>query len=434
MKINAFLVKKLIGVIFNHPGTIITMGSFGYLLVLVAAAAAMVAVMGIADLYLLSVLAFIAILALMVYRDRRNFRRESILLLRRTKAGRGFIRRAGERFPGFWRALGTIGVFAGFGASIYMVYFLIERLVNTIMVPSSVPPLGFVLPTPAATGTIAPGVFLVPFWHWIISIGVLVLVHEGLHGIMAAMERTRIKSLGWGILAVIPLAFVEPDEKQLERKGPWAQLRVFAAGSWANFMTAGAALAVFTLFVSGIYIPLGVGFTVVHEGYPAYQANLTGVITRINQEDIRTYEDLNTTLAGTGTGSSITVYTAVLKEDGSYEEKAFYLATVGRPDNLPGSYIGIAGLGNVQRIRDELVPYTGPIQFAGGLLAFLFMINLGVGLFNLLPIKPLDGGRMWEILIRRLAPKRGDMIVRRLGHFTLLLLLLIFATIGLSYI
>lgn len=411
------------------------MDLFKYLLVLVAALVVLIGAMELMDLYLLSVISFAVILALLVWKDRKNFKRDGILLLRRTKFGRGFIRRTGRRFPRFWKVLGTIGVFFCFGASIYIFYFLIERLVGFLMFPASMPPLGVVLPTPAATGTIAPGVFLVPFWHWIISITVLVLVHEGLHGIMSAMEKTRIKSLGVGILAILPLAFVEPDEKQLEKKGSWAQLRVFAAGSWANFMTAGVVLAAFTLFISSIYIPLGVGFTALHEGYPAYQVNMTGVITRIEQVEIKTYQDLNRTMAGIMPGRGITIYTAVLKGDGSYEENIYSLTTTERPDNLSsGGYIGIAGLSNVQTLKDGFIPYTAPLQFIGGLLAFLLIINLGVGLFNLLPLKPLDGGRMWEILIKKVAPKRGDMIMRRLGNFTLLLLLLIFSTIALSYI
>ena len=161
---------------------------------------------------------------------------------------------------------------------------------------------------------------------------------------------------------------------------------------------------------------------------------MTGVITRIGQEEIKTYQDLNRTMAGIGVGRGITIYTVVLKEDGSYEENIYSLTTTERPDDLPGGYIGIAGLSNVQSLKDGFIPYTAPLQFIGGLLAFLFIINLGVGLFNLLPLKPLDGGRMWEILIKKAAPKRGDMIMRRLGNFTLLLLLLIFSTIALSYI
>lgn len=411
------------------------MGSFRNLVALIIILSlGAVALEVITDLYLLSIVAFAAALALIAYRDRRNLKRDSILLLRRTRAGSGLIKRLGGRFPRFWKGLGVAGVFFGFGASIYIVIFLMERLASFIMAPTSMPPLGIVLPSPSATGVIAPGLFLVPFWHWIISIAVLVFVHEGLHGVMTAAEGTRIKSLGWGLLAVIPLAFVEPDEKQLGKRGFWPQLRVFAAGSWANFITAGAVLLIITLLASAVYTPLGVGFAGVQEGYPAHQANLTGVITGINQEGIRTYEDLNRSLAGIGPGQSIAIKTAILREGGGLGENIYLLTTAGKPNNLSGGYIGITGLSNVQVIRGELMPYSGPILFIGSLLAFLFMINLGVGLFNLLPLKPLDGGRMWEVLIKRLAPKRGDMVVRRLGNFTLLLLLAIFSTIALSYI
>ena len=100
------------------------MNLFAYILVLIAVLVVAAGALGVVtDLYLLSVIAFVVILALIVYKDRRNFERDSILLLRRTRFGRGFIKRTGERFPRFWKVLGTIGVFFGFSASIYIFYF-----------------------------------------------------------------------------------------------------------------------------------------------------------------------------------------------------------------------------------------------------------------------------------------------------------------------
>ena len=44
------------------------------------------------------------------------------------------------------------------------------------------------------------------------------------------------------------------------------------------------------------------------------------------------------------------------------------------------------------------------------------MLNLGIGLFNLLPIKPLDGGYMLEILLSyKLSEKQYKPIINSLS-------------------
>jgi len=56
---------------------------------------------------------------------------------------------------------------------------------------------------------------------------VVVVVHEGcMHN--SAAQRIKIKTSD-GFFRVLPLAFVEPDEKQLGKRPLWQQLRVFAA-------------------------------------------------------------------------------------------------------------------------------------------------------------------------------------------------------------
>jgi hypothetical protein len=180
------------------------------------------------DLYLASVLIFASILALWVYRDRRKFKRESILLIRRTQTGRNALIRIGTSFPRFWKAVGFVSVAVGFIVSVLGLKMLVDNLMASIAAGAAVPSLALLLPSPTAEPVFGYGYLAVPFWYWIICIALLAIVHEGFHGIFTAREKTKIKSLGFGMLAVIPLAFVEPDEKQLEKKGVWPQLRVFS--------------------------------------------------------------------------------------------------------------------------------------------------------------------------------------------------------------
>ena len=444
------------------------------------------------DFYLISVLVFALIIVLILYKDRKNVRRESIIFLRRTTFGKEALTKLGNRFPTFWKVVGNIGVIACFAASLYIVFWLVSNLIQTFTSQTAVSGLAFVLPAPTSTANMGPGYLLVPFWYWIISIGLLVLVHEGFHGIMSAREKVKIKSLGWGVLAIIPLAFVEPDEKQLEKRKSSQQLRVYAAGSFANFLLAGVCLLIITFAFTGFFMSSGVGYQAVIKDYPAEYSNLTGKIVNINGYDIKNIKDLDNTLTRIGSHETIVIKT-MLSEN---ESKDFILTTTEKPlpqfepsviDDfvvgfdvvIPGTiefakslgqhnedwtslqielqywqfvkeyhpllkdkadryiyqieqkiddadkpgFIGVLGVYDVQQIKAEFIGMTAVINFLGGLLFFLFLINLGVGLANLMPIGPLDGGKMWSIVLKKYEPKRSKKIMSILSWSIFILLI-----------
>ena len=374
------------------------------------------------DPYFLSVLVFAVILALYIYRDRKKFDRQSIVLLRRTQRGKNFIVKLAEKHASFWKHLGTAGVFIGFAASVFVFYTLIANLFRAATTKGT-GGLAFLLPSPTATASSGPGFLAVPFWYWIIAIGMLVVVHEGLHGVMSAVGKIKIKSLGWGVLAVIPLAFVEPDEKQLVKRGFFVQQRVFAAGSLANFILASVALVVLSFAFVGFYGDQGVGFTGYIKDYPAASVNLTGVIVGIDNHLIKDRIDLNRTLSEIGAGKEILVKTKEIKNN-RIEDKTYTLLTVAEPNTTSTKgFIGIGGVSDAKIIKDAFLPYSGIIMFFQGLFFFLFLINLGVGMANLLPAKPLDGGRMWEVLFQKISKKHHKKIIDGLGWITLILII-----------
>jgi membrane-associated protease RseP (regulator of RpoE activity) len=374
------------------------------------------------DFYLISIAIFVVIIAAILYKDRKNVERQSILFLRRTQRGKELITKLALRFPRFWKGLGTAGVVVGFVMSVYIVFFLAQLIFINLTTDAAIPGIALVLPSPTTDAVVIPGVIGVPFWYWIIAIALLVIVHEGFHGIMSAMEKVNIKSLGWGILAIIPLAFVEPDEKDLQKRKSMTQLRVFAAGSFANFLLAGLTILIMISLFSGISIQSGVGYQALIEGYPAEKVNLTGIITNINGHEIRTIQDLSTTLDEIGPGQAITIQTFMM-EEGSKKTLEFSLVTAPDPENENEGFIGILGISQVNEIRDEYKAYTELIYFTDGLLLFIFLINFGVGAANLLPIGPLDGGRMWRIALNRIIPKKSKQVFRALSFVTLFLLL-----------
>ncbi|MFB6217413.1 MAG: site-2 protease family protein, partial [Candidatus Aenigmatarchaeota archaeon] len=66
------------------------------------------------------------------------------------------------------------------------------------------------------------------------------------------------------------------------------------------------------------------------------------------------------------------------------------------------------------------------------LLNWIFILNVGIGLMNLLPLKPLDGGLMVEAVTERYSPGRKEDIVRGLSSLTFALLVAIFLMIFLG--
>ena len=533
------------------------------------------------DWYLVSVIVFIAVLAVLVYRDRRKYKRESILLLRRTQRGKATLVWLGTRFPRFWKYVGFVSVVTGFIVSVYGLKMLADNFTRSLVVKASTPGLALLLPSPTSQPIFGYGFLAVPFWYWIICIALLSLVHEGFHGIFTAREGVRIKSWGMGILAVIPLAFVEPDEKKLEKKGTWPMLRVYSAGSFANFLAAGASLLIVIALVMSIYTASGVDFglqtgipypaamipvssiisvggeavsspgdivpilgrfgendtvgisaangtfyirkslllaqlngspagIVAYEDYPAAKAGLEGTIIRAGGREVRDPLDLSLALEDAGPGANITMVTRV-----GGAERAYVVETVPRPEApayvpdsgiyylaglehvFPGSvdffqsagdgwagllgqrtgetwvyasqkvamwgwirsnypliaqragerlsywegrlaahrepgFIGIIGITPDITLKAGLEPFREAMDFVQGLLFFLVVINLGVAIVNLLPLKPLDGGRMWDVVLKRYLPKRrAEIVMKALTYFTLLLLVINFIPVGL---
>src|SRR3989344_5532888 len=376
----------------------------------------------LSDPYVISVLIFALLLAIYVYRDRKKFERQSIVLLRRTTRGRNAIIKIAERFPRFWKHLGTTGIGIGFAASVFVFYTLIENLVKAATTEQKAG-LAFLLPSPTATAVAGPGFLAVPFWYWIIAIGMLVVVHEGLHGVMTVIGKVKIKSLGWGLLAVIPLAFVEPDEKALQKKNFMTQQRVFAAGSLANFILAGIALLVVSYGFLWAYGEEGVGFHAFAKGQPAEQANLTGVITSIDGQMGESRLALGQQLEKISPGQEITI-TTKLVENNKVIEKSYQLKTVAEPNSTSNkAYIGILGVRDAKLMKEDLLPFSGPITFFEGLFFFLFLINLGVGLANMLPLKPLDGGRMWELVFQKVSKKHSKTLTHGIAWITFILII-----------
>ncbi len=101
--------------------------------------------------------------------------------------------------------------------------------------------------TPPLATLILPGVNL-PFVEGVLALGIILVVHEGAHAVLARIAKIPILSSGLVLFGIIPIgAFVEPDEDRLKKLENTSQTRVLVAGSTANFFTS---LIFFLLFAA----------------------------------------------------------------------------------------------------------------------------------------------------------------------------------------
>ena len=177
-------------------------------------------------------LAFVSVLAALILKDKHKVKREGIILIRRTLRGREFIDRIQKKHTMTWSAVAKIGVVVGILFMIIGAAFLASQTMK-ILDGSKEGGVRLILPGPVSQPNAdVPGVFLFPWWIWVIGIAAVIIPHEFMHGIMCRLEGIRIKSVGWILLFVIPGAFVEPDEKQLQKAKRSTKLKVYAAGSF----------------------------------------------------------------------------------------------------------------------------------------------------------------------------------------------------------
>ncbi len=370
---------------------------------------------------------FIIVIAMLIYGDRKKVKLEGIIFIRRTQKGRDFIDNVARGASGFWRKISYIGIALAVILMIGGSLLLISQAYQVLSGAQG--GVKLLLPGPVSTPVNAPGVFVVPWWIWVIGIAVVIIPHEFMHGIMCRIDKVRIKSVGWLLLFVIPGAFVEPDEKQLRKMSKKTKLRVYAAGSFANMIVAALVLIVFAVFFFATVKPAGVLVATI-PGSPAYNASLNGSIISIDGQDVRGNPDISHILSQHKPGDTVEVRTAaVLGAVPSFvpdnivpgaaaaidkNSVTSYNIALGTHPEGGGAFLGVSPVAIAVALGVSLATYSA----IATLLLWMFVFSFGIGLVNLLPIKPLDGGLVFEELVG--GRKR---VVRAVSVFMLLVLL-----------
>ena len=347
-------------------------------------------------------LVLFAVIAAFVYIKRRNFTVEGkIVFIYKTKIGLRIMKRL-SRFKRAINVYGILGALSFFASTAFMLYLLVPYMGLFLSHPSTTPAaVQLVLPVSGV-----PDVIGVPILYWLIAIIVVVVFHEASHGIVALSKKVRVKSSGFGFfLAFLPLAFVEPDEKQFAKIKRFDRIKVLAAGSFTNILMGIAFLAIYILLSNYIisagivtFPPIYLHILSVVPSGPAALAGLTAntTVTEINGNHFSSPQQAVSYLS-VQPGQ----YVNLTALDGTvYHIKTAYNSTIPTSTH---SYIGITGE-YVEPARSPFIisPLGNAIATSGfaaqslywvdGLMFWLFLISLGIGTANFLPIGYITDG------------------------------------------
>ncbi len=291
-----------------------------------------------------------------------------IIFMVRTKKFLHVMDAIAEKAQSFWNGYAAAGVVVSLVGIPVSVGFFAWNAYKVLLAPTEATP---VIP-------VIPGVTIKLTWGLIIAIIIVFFAHEFSHGIVARREGIPLKSTGLLLLVIIPGAFVEPDEEEIKKVSPLSRVKVYSAGSMANFVVA------FIFLILLYSIPITPDGIMVYETIPdtpAEEAMLEGVIVyQINHVDVLTYEAFSNELDQYKNGETIELQT---------DKGTIPLTLMEHPDNPGQGYMGILPLQHVKHF------------FIIDIFTWIFTLNLSIALFNLFPISSvLDGGKITDEVLR----------------------------------
>lgn len=301
-----------------------------------------------------------------------------------------FLDRVMRRWRSLWEVLSNIGLAFSVGLMIFSIYFLANNLIRFAF------PIGQVAPVFPVIVGLTIRLYWLPYFF--LAVCIVVLTHELAHGITARLENIPVLSSGIFAVLVFPGAFVEPDEKKFEKASILSRLRMLAAGSSTNLVTA---LLAFLLLNILFAPPAGI---LIHEVVPGgpldRQARLQNwdVIKAINGTPMHTYLDFYDFMESVNPNDTL-VLTVVHANEINNVTIRVEMDDAGQP--TPGMYDGWA---SYQPSRLGLDQYTTVNLF--WVLFWIYLIALSVAIFNMFPLYPFDGERVLYYPLARLVGGR----------------------------
>jgi len=316
----------------------------------------------------------------------KNYKVQSALTKMLTRTKRGI------------RVFADVSVVAGFLMMGFAFWFLLANISNYFVEPTEFAELTVLIPGVTLTSASA-------ILYFLLSIPIVLVVHEGAHGIVATLEKIKIKNGGFAIFIALFAGFVEPDEEDFDKAKKISRLRVIGAGATSNVIFAfalGAILLTNPMFaiilpepVLGWFYesPEGVLVLSVIEDGGAEQAGIkeNDIISKIN--DVRIVSPIDFQKINLIPGEVVNV--TVLRDG---QEIVFPVTIMPAPDDPERGLVGIMRDNNLSfKPIYNYIEWNNP-QFSMFLL-WLWMISFFIGIINMLPLPILDGGKFIHTII-----------------------------------
>ncbi|MCK5176206.1 MAG: site-2 protease family protein, partial [Candidatus Aenigmarchaeota archaeon] len=270
-------------------------------------------------------LIFLVVLFGLIYIfDRKNFVKEGPLMyIRKIRKGIPFLEKYGTKYKKFFKLFGDAGIIFSFGITglwyifaekkyknwtnllliflslasfVFLIgifenpilagiltltgasgltFFLLLQSSKAIIIKElTVPAVQLALPFEISGAPI----FYIPLEYFMSAIFVVVVVHEFSHAFVSIAHNIKVKSVGYGFLAFLPLGFAEPDDKQMKKSSSLVKSRVYSAGSFSNIICS----IVLLIAISLLYAPSGFDYNGLVEDMPSSVLPEKGTITMIN--------------------------------------------------------------------------------------------------------------------------------------------------------
>ena len=299
------------------------------------------------------ILFYLALVIFLIIKRKDIEVQAKIIFLYRRKWGIAWMNRFAARFREWIILAGYVGVGVGFVGLGVISYVLVKGLIDLVSKPALPASVSVVLP-----GMNIPGLGILPFWEWIISIFVIAVVHEFSHGILARAHNIEVKNTGIVFFGPILGAFVEPNEKRLMKDKDIVQYSVLAAGSFSNILLSIVALLllvmVFVPLHQAMVEPQGFSFgSYASTSLPAARAGIPqgSTITEINGKKVSGFVEFHNEISCMREGEEIT-----LTADG----KRYPVTLAASPDEPGKGYLGIVNL------KDEAKPKAADFNMSTG--------------------------------------------------------------------
>lgn len=281
---------------------------------------------------------------------------------------------------------------------------------------------------------------MLPVAYTLIALIVSVFIHETGHGVVARVYNIKVESTGIATVLGIPVgAFVNIEKEELAKSSLKHKSAVLTAGPLNNIVLAAVSLMMLYVLVStltpisGIEEPnFGVAVTGVKDNSLAKEIGISNgaTIQKIAGEEIHAVGDLNTalhsnlgktigiawldkeghTMSGTITiPSNVNAGTPILgvtisslsadPKQALEIYKTFFISSPIPMLPPPTMAEGIVPFSDLMAPKYTSSLFGPSFPLVANMLYWLWFINFNLGIFNALPIGPLDGGQLYGALI-----------------------------------